>query len=646
MGTSIGNFQKVEGSAQTSSTTAASYELFSRDTQAIIYNYQTAAIQRMLDFDYVCRRETPSVAAIVYPQRQGYHKCFFGSEEILVPFYTTVEEAAAKHPNADVLINAASFRSAYQSSLDALNTPTIRTVVIIAEGMSERRTRELVATAKEKNKWIIGPATVGGIRPGAFKIGNTAGPIENILETKLYSHGFVGFVSKSGGLSNEMYNMLARTCGPENGGEESYPALYEGISIGGDRFPGSTLLDHLLRFEANPNIKMLVALGEVGGEGEYLIVEALKAGRITKPLVMWVIGTCTSLFPGEVQFGHAGARAESANETASEKNEALRNAGAFVPKSFDEFGDLIHQVHRKLVAEGAVAELEPPEHPRVPMEIGRAVKEGIVRAPANFTSTISDDRGEELTYSGVEISRVIGEDLGIGGTIGLLWFKKELPPSARKFLDMLLVLTADHGPAVSGAHNAMVAARAGKDLISSLASGMLTIGPRFGGAIDDAARCFKKACDSGLTPEKFVEEMKAEGKLIPGIGHRVKSVQNPDKRVELLKDYVKEHFTPAKYLEYALEVEQITTAKKGNLILNVDGCIGVSFVDMLYSTGIFSEKEIEETASLGFLNGLFVVGRCIGMIGHVMDQKRLKQPLYRHPWDDITYITPQDEGMD
>jgi ATP citrate (pro-S)-lyase len=60
---------------------------------------------------------------------------------------------------------------------------------------------------------------------------------------------------------------------------------------------------------------------------------------------------------------------------------------------------------------------------------------------------------------------------------------------------------------------------------------------------------------------------------------------------------------------------------------------------MLYSTEIFSEAEIAEIVDLGFINGLFLIGRCIGLVGHVMDQKRLKQPLYRHPWEDITYIT-------
>ena len=58
---------------------------------------------------------------------------------------------------------------------------------------------------------------------------------------------------------------------------------------------------------------------------------------------------------------------------------------------------------------------------------------------------------------------------------------------------MCVVLCADHGPCVSGAHNTIVTARAGKDIISCLVSGLLTIGPRFGGAIDDAARCFQAA---------------------------------------------------------------------------------------------------------------------------------------------------------
>ena len=67
-------------------------------------------------------------------------------------------------------------------------------------------------------------------------------------------------------------------------------------------------------------------------------------------------------------------------------------------------------------------------------------------------------------------------------------FKRKLPKYATKFMEMCVMLCADHGPCVSGAHNSIVTARAGKDIVSCLVSGLLTIGPRFGGAIDDAAR--------------------------------------------------------------------------------------------------------------------------------------------------------------
>ena len=65
--------------------------------------------------------------------------------------------------------------------------------------------------------------------------------------------------------------------------------------------------------------------------------------------------------------------------------------------------------------------------------------------------------------------------MGIGGVVSLLWFQRSLPPYICKFFEMCLMVTADHGPAVSGAHNTIVCARAGKDLVSSLVSGLLTI---------------------------------------------------------------------------------------------------------------------------------------------------------------------------
>jgi ATP citrate (pro-S)-lyase len=602
-------------------------ELFDATTQAFIYNNQTVATQRMLDFDYVSGRSTPSVAAIINPTgSDGFAKVFFGRREVLIPVYRKLERAAERHLGVDVMINFASFRSAAASTMEALDLPQIRTVAVIAEGIPERRSKLMAAKARALGKTIIGPATVGGIKAGCFKIGNTGGTIENIVESKLHRPGSVGFVSKSGGLSNEAYYTIAMNT----------DGLYEGIAIGGDAFAGSTLLDHLLRYERIPEIKMLVCLGELGGAGEYDVVEALEQGRITKPLVMWVTGTCAKAFKTEVQFGHAGAKVSGDRESADAKNAALRAAGAIVPDSYDDYGDKIRETYERLVADGSIVPAPEPDAPSIPLDYAKAVKEGVIRKPASFISTISDDRGEELMYGSLPITQVFERELGVGGVLSVLWFKRLLPAYATKFIEMALMVTADHGPAVSGAHNTIVATRAGKDLVSSIVSGMLTIGPRFGGAVDGAAQMFSDAFDRGLTPQQFVDEMKRKNVNIQGIGHRVKSVHNPDLRVSIIKAYALEHFGSSALLTYALEVEKITTAKRNNLILNVDGAIGIAFADMLRSE--MPREEADQYVALGALNGLFVLGRTIGLIGHHLDQKRLKQGLYRHPWDDIAYM--------
>ncbi|PIO35250.1 hypothetical protein AB205_0160010, partial [Aquarana catesbeiana] len=331
--------------------------------------------------------------------------------------------------------------------------------------------------------------------------------LDNILASKLYRAGSVAYVSRSGGMSNELNNIISRTT----------DGVYEGVAIGGDRYPGSTFMDHVLRYQDTEGVKMIVVLGEV-------------------------------------QFGHAGACANQASETAVAKNKALKESGVYVPRSFDELGDVIQSVYEDLVAKGEIVPAEEVPPPTVPMDYSWArasihctailsacpiwiiysvlccqvgmssgTELGLIRKPASFMTSICDERGQELIYAGMPITDVFKEDIGIGGVLGLLWFQRRVPKYASHFIEMCLMVTADHGPAVSGAHNTIVCARAGKDLISSLTSGLLTIGDRFGGALDAAARMFSKAFDSGLIPMEFVNKMKKEGKLIMGIGHRVKS---------------------------------------------------------------------------------------------------------------------------
>ncbi|KAJ5539581.1 hypothetical protein N7504_000809 [Penicillium tannophilum] len=609
----------------------ANHALFHNKTRCFVYGMQPRAVQGMLDFDFICKRSTPSVAGIIYTfGGQFVSKMYWGTSETLLPVYQDTEKAFAKHPDVDTVVNFASSRSVYQSTMELMQFPQIRSIAIIAEGVPERRAREILVAAQEKGITIIGPATVGGIKPGAFKIGNTGGMMDNIVASKLYRKGSVGYVSKSGGMSNELNNIIS----------QNTDGVYEGVAIGGDRYPGTTFIDHLLRYQAEPECKILVLLGEVGGVEEYRVIEAVKSGVITKPIVAWAIGTCASMFKTEVQFGHAGASANSQLETAVYKNKAMREAGIVVPETFEDLPEALKAVYDAEVSKGNIVPAAEPVVPKIPIDYSWAQELGLVRKPAAFISTISDDRGQELLYAGMPISDVFREDIGIGGVMSLLWFRRRLPTYASKFLEMVLMLTADHGPAVSGAMNTIITTRAGKDLISALVSGLLTIGSRFGGALDGAAEEFTKAFDKGLSPRDFVDSSRKANKLIPGIGHKVKSRNNPDLRVELVKEFAKKHFPSTKLLDYAIAVETVTTSKKDNLILNVDGCVAVCFIDLLRNCGAFTPEEAEDYIRMGVLNGLFVLGRSIGLIAHYLDQKRLRTGLYRHPWDDITYLLP------
>ncbi len=601
--------------------------LFTKDTQAIFWNNNKTAIQRMLDYDYVIKRETPSVAAIVAPTSSNkFEKFFWGGDEIMVPVFRSTREAKEAQPQADVLLNFGSFRTAYNVTMDALDIGGFNTIMITAEGIPERLARKMNTRARELGVTIIGPATVGAISPGAFKIANIGGTIENIINSKLHRAGSCGLVTRSGGLFNELSNIIAINA----------DGIAEGVAIGGDRFVGSVFIDHLLRMEKNPDVKYMILLGEVGGAEEYKIIEAVKSGKITKPIIAWCIGTIAKHYSSGVQFGHAGASANAERETAEAKNNAMREAGIYVPATFNDLPAEINAVYTKLKAEGVIQDIPEPEINKLPAN----------RRARQFICTISDDRGEEATYAGFPISSVALPSTGktIGDVVSLLWFKKVYPRWAVDFIETVIKTVADHGPAVSGAHNAKVTARAGKSVVESLVTGLLTIGPRFGGAIDGAAKYFKYANDNEMSPSEFLKYMKKQGIPIPGIGHRIKSLKNPDLRVKGLMDFAAENFPATPLLDYARTVEALTTSKKENLILNVDGTIGILMVDMWRALG-YSEEEIDEFIASGTLNAFFILGRTIGFIGHVLDEKRLAMPMYRTPWDDILYDVQKAEEI-
>jgi ATP citrate (pro-S)-lyase len=104
-----------------------SYRPFDASTRSFVYGLQPRAIQGMLDFDYSCGRETPSVAAMIYPFG-GHHiqKFYWGTRETLLPVYTSVDEAVKKHRDVDVVVNFASSRSVYSRHAKSSPIPRSR----------------------------------------------------------------------------------------------------------------------------------------------------------------------------------------------------------------------------------------------------------------------------------------------------------------------------------------------------------------------------------------------------------------------------------------------------------------------------------------------------------------------------------------
>jgi len=596
---------------------------FDHDSKIFIYGFQTKVIQRILDFDYICKKKEHSISCIIDLSKSKKISIpfFFGTKEILIPVYNNLHDAINDFKNTKNLISYCSFRSTYKEIGNIIEKCNqIKTITIIAEGIPELYSRKLINKANKYNKMLIGPATVGGIVGNTFRIGNTGG--ESIIDAKLYNRGSVGFVSRSGGMLNELCNIISKKT----------DGVYQGISIGGDRYTGLNFINLLLNYEKNPNISMMILLGEVGGIQEILVADAVKKGLITKPIIGWCIGTSSKQFDENIQFGHAGASATNKYEDAIYKNNYMKNSGKFVPNNFEEISGLIEDIFNNNTKDIYKQNIIKIEYNKLPYDYDKLKKDNLIRKQSTIFSSITDER-KELHYNNTCITNI---KYGIGEVIGHLWFKKIFDKKLCKYIELIMTVTADHGPCVSGSQNTIVCARAQKDLVSSICSGLLTIGPKFGGAINDALYYFYNNCKNNISPQEFINNMRKNNKNIPGIGHKIKTKTNIDSRIKLLENYVNENFNNHTYLDYAYKVENITLKKKENLILNVDGFIAVSLIDAFIESKQFSQNEIEDIVNNGIFNGFFVLARTIGLIGHWNDQNRLNQDLYRN--NDVCYL--------
>ncbi len=562
--------------------------------------------QTIIDFDYLCGKSEPSIAGIVTAAGK-FQKFFWGEGEVLIPCFASIAAAKDTLGGVDWLLNINSGRRAFTSTVEFFERfPDAVGGHIFAEDVPEKYAIELYERYQKSGKTIIGPAGVGLLIPGALKLGVVGGVDHRQLEANhLMTPGSVAVLSASGGMINELITMVG----------SSGHTISFALCFGGDRFPATTPREAFLAAEADEATKQIVYYGELGGTDEYELAELMQSGQITKPVVCYIAGIIGENFDQPVQFGHAKALANSKSETASAKREALRTAGTVVASSMQEFSEYITSLAKNEASDNAER------------SIG-------TRHASHFSSTISHESTDGYEFVGKSLQAWAKDgDMAAQITAGLLG----RPASSAITIELVktvFLLSIDHGPQVSGALNTIVTARAGKGLIDSLAAGLLTIGPRFGGAVSDAAREWFDGVQQNRDAATHIESYARAKKYIGGIGHKKYRLGLPDPRTELLAQFATK-LSSHRYYDYAKQIEAITSAKKGTLILNVDGTIAALMLDILEQEEKFDAKKLDELITADFFNALFVIPRTVGFISHYLDQKRLDEGLFRLPEDDI-----------
>jgi succinyl-CoA synthetase alpha subunit len=225
-----------------------------------------------------------------------------------VPVFNTVDEAVREtNANACVIyVPAAHATSAVFEAVDA----GVGLVVCITEGVPVLDMTRVMPFVRERSARLVGPNCPGLISPGQSKVG--------IIPGNICTPGTVGVVSRSGTLTYEIIHQLST-----NGFGQTTC-----VGIGGDPIIGTKFIDCLAAFEADPETRAVVMIGEIGGSDEQQAAEFVR-DHMKKPVIGFIAGQTAP--PGR-RMGHAGAIISGAGGTAADKMQALERAGISVMK--------------------------------------------------------------------------------------------------------------------------------------------------------------------------------------------------------------------------------------------------------------------------------------------------------------------------
>lgn len=240
-----------------------------------------------------------------------------GQVHLGLKIFDTVREAV-EHTGATVSVIYVPPPFAADAILEAVESE-LELVVCITEGIPVLDMVKVKRFMKGKKTRLIGPNCPGVITPGECKIG--------IMPGVIHYPGFVGVLSRSGTLTYEAVQQLTDL----KLGQSSC------VGIGGDPVNGSSFIDILELFNADPETKAMVMIGEIGGNAEQEAAEYIKR-EFKKPVAALIAGQTA---PKGKRMGHAGAIISGGEGTAKEKMEALKSAGCFMARHPEELGTLL-----------------------------------------------------------------------------------------------------------------------------------------------------------------------------------------------------------------------------------------------------------------------------------------------------------------
>ena len=510
-------------------------ELRMTDIRVVVLGSHPGIIQSILDYDCLVGRQQPSVIAIIATGRKQ-ERYFWGETEVILPVVSSLEQLDPEYRKAcTAVLNVQSARRVLGSTKQAVDLlPNVKLITIFAEQTPEQHSLELEAYLNNKDILVAGPSSVGILLPGFAKLGAIGGTQHKQLsEAGILDAGDIAVISTSGGIVNELIHTVT--------GAGFWVSF--AMAVGGDRYPITTPAQAMLLAEADSQTKRIVYFGELGGGDEYEIADLIDQGKITKEIIAYVAGTVAELFETPPQFGHAKAMAQNNDESATAKKSRLSKSGVLVCNTFGDIAVMLEERRKERYT------LTPTI---------RTIGE---REQSMIVSHISGDVDKDVQLLGRPLLETVERNTIASLVLSMLLGSEVKSKKAEEFIDYTLRLLSDHGPYVSGAMNTIVAARAGKDLVSSLASGLLTVGPRFGGAINTAADGWLFGVNEGISARQFVEGFAKNGGIISGIGHKKYRLDLADPRVSALKKFA-DNSNDDRYLKFAIGVEEVTTTKK------------------------------------------------------------------------------------